>query len=120
MCKYLAKAVRVRGSEDMAVVVTYVSRGMSAKKAMDMLEETYSHRNPATIIFGDRNARDMTWDNITNDKGTALTKFARFKNLVVTPPKLPLFRAKGRKGDRKPDLLIARMKVEVVQPVDKT
>lgn len=117
--KDLAQAVRIRLSEDMTIGGVYISPGINPNKMNQILEETHSFCKPEMIVVGDFNARHISWDKSTNNKGRALIRFAKKYNMVINPTTLPSFRARGRSGDSKPDLLLARMKSTVSQSRNK-
>lgn len=71
-----------------------------------------------TIMVGDLKARNITWDIVSNGRGTAVLHFSKRRNYNITPPKNPSFFAKGKKGWSKRDLILYKAKVQVEHPSD--
>lgn len=61
----------------------------------------------------------MKWDNLTNARGRAVYNHAMRRNYKVTPTSSPSYKAKGRVGESKQELLLDREEAEVDQPNDK-
>lgn len=96
---------------------TYISPSMPRQALIQFLSVTIMEGSGRDCILGYMNARDSTWDTMTNRRGRALRWRVAGTQYRVLAPIQPTYHARGRWGSSTPDLAFINMKGGTMEEV---
>lgn len=102
--------------ENLCLVEMYVGPNTREADLEMALKSLKGRGSDQVIITGDLNARQKSWDTCRNARGREVLKSAAKWKYQVTSTDKATYRARGRKGESKIDLLVDTDKVSVTNP----
>lgn len=117
--KGLSQKVLVRINKTLYVAGLYRGPQTSTKVTEKTIDQGQGKVGRRTVIVGDLNATNRSWDRVSNKRGTAVVKWAKNRKTVVTAPTYPSYWVKGILGESKQDILVDEESASVTKPRDE-
>lgn len=116
--KELVQAVQVKINGNTSVTSVYVGPQTSGRTTETRVDRIIDGDGERPIIVGELNARNQSWDTLTNGRGTTIRKLFIKRDLKITEPPKPSYVTKGSTGASKPNLLLDNKRAVVSQQTD--